>query len=92
MPKPGKSGIARVFDAARYSNKGLRAAWYNEEAFRQECTLALFLVPLAFWLGETIVQEILLVSSCFIVLVVELLNSAIEAVVDLVEIITMFLI
>lgn len=82
MPKPRKRGIKRVCEAARYSGKGLRAAWKNEAAFRQECTLVLFLVPLAFWLGQSLVQELLLISSCFAVLVIELLNSAIEAVVD----------
>lgn len=62
--------------------RGLRAAWRNEAAFRQECALAAVLVPAAFVVGETLVQSALLIATVALVLVVELLNSAVEAVVD----------
>lgn len=80
--KPGKTGLARIIDAAGYSLKGLRFAWKNEAAFRQECLLVLVLIPLAFRVGGNAVQTALLIGSCVVVLVVELLNTAIEAVVD----------
>ncbi len=63
---------------------GIAVAWKKEAAFRQEFFLALILVPLAFWLGQTVLESVLLISAVLLVLVVELLNSAIEAVVDLV--------
>jgi diacylglycerol kinase (ATP) len=80
--KPGKTGLARIIDAAGYSMKGLRFAWKNEAAFRQECLLALVLLPLSLWIGENSVQILLMIGSCLIVLIVELLNTGIEAVVD----------
>ena len=80
--KPGKTGLARIIDAAGYSFKGLRFAWKNEAAFRQESVLALVLIPLAFWIGNNAVQISLLIGSCLIVMIVELLNTGIEAVVD----------
>jgi diacylglycerol kinase (ATP) len=80
--KPGKTGLARIIDAAGYSLKGLRFAWRNEAAFRQESLLALVLIPLAFWVGGDALRTALLIGSCLIVLIVELLNTAIEAVVD----------
>ena len=82
MSKPGRKGIQRVFWAAYYSYRGIRSAVENEAAFRQECVLMLFLIPLAFWLGETVEQRLLLIGPCILVVVVELINSAIEAVVD----------
>jgi len=82
MPKRDRRGIRRLLAATGYSLAGLRAAWRHEAAFRQEVVLALVLAPLAFWLGETSLQRLLLLGSCLLVLVVELLNSAIEAVVD----------
>ncbi|MCC7329720.1 MAG: diacylglycerol kinase [Gammaproteobacteria bacterium] len=82
MPKSDRRGIRRLLAATGYSLAGLRAAWRHEAAFRQEVVLALVLAPLAFWLGETSLQRLLLLGSCLLVLVVELLNSAIEAVVD----------
>lgn len=81
--KPGRAGIARVLAATGYSWAGLCQAWKHEAAFRQELVLALLLLPAAFWLGGDVVGIALLLGSCFIVLIVELLNSAIEAVVDL---------
>jgi diacylglycerol kinase (ATP) len=61
---------------------GLRAAWRSEEAFRQELVLALALAPAAMWLGRTMTERVLLLAAAMLVLVVELLNSAIESVVD----------
>ncbi len=82
MKSSGKRGIERIIWATCYSYRGIRAAIQNEAAFRQEFCLLLLLVPLAFWLGESVEQRILLIAPCLLVLVVELLNSAIEAVVD----------
>ncbi len=72
----------RVFKSAAYSMQGLLATWKAEEAFRVEVILALFLVPLGLYLGETRVDKLLLVGCLFLVLIVELLNSAVESVVD----------
>jgi diacylglycerol kinase (ATP) len=80
--KPANKGVRRVLCAFRYSWQGLRAAWRNEEAFRQECLLAAVMVPAAVMLAQTPVQFAFLVSVCLVVLITELLNSAIEAVVD----------
>lgn len=74
--------INRLINATRYSVAGLSAAWRNEEAFRFECVMAFILLPAACWLGETFQVRALLVGSCLLVIVVELLNSAVEAVVD----------
>jgi diacylglycerol kinase (ATP) len=80
--KPGKKGIARIIAATGYSFQGFRAAWRNEAAFRQELVLAIIFLPFAFWLGETLTHQLLLIMSCALVVLAELLNSAIEAVVD----------
>jgi diacylglycerol kinase (ATP) len=72
----------RVARAFGYSLAGLRAAYKKESAFRQELILFLVLAPLGFWLGDNGVERALLVGSLLIVLVVELLNSAVEATVD----------
>ncbi|MDM8562912.1 diacylglycerol kinase [Candidatus Marithioploca araucensis] len=77
-----KTGLTRLLKAFGYSMAGLKAAWLNEAAFRQEVLLCLVLIPLAFWLGENDIERVLLISSLFLVLVTELLNSAIEAVAD----------
>ena len=82
MSKPGKTGIARVVDAFGYSMKGLSAAWRFEAAFRQEVTLAIVMIPAAFWLATNHIELILLISSVFWVLMAELANSSVEAVVD----------
>lgn len=82
MSKPGRKGVQRIIWATYYSFRGVRAALQNEAAFRQEFALMVFLLPLAFWLGETVEQQLLLIAPCILVVVVELLNSAIEAVVD----------
>ena len=81
--KPGKKGLARIIDATGYSRAGLQQAWQFEAAFREECLLLLLLVPAAVWLGNSPAQIALLLMSCLVVLITELLNSAIEAVVDL---------
>ena len=72
----------RIVYAAGYSWQGLHAAWKNEAAFRQELILFIILAPLGYWLGETGVERAILIGSLFLVLIVEVLNSAIEAVVD----------
>ena len=75
-------GPMRAIKAAQYSWQGFRAAFQNEEAFRQELTLCLLLAPLAFWLGETGLETAFMLSTLVLVLITELLNSAVEAVVD----------
>jgi diacylglycerol kinase (ATP) len=82
MAKPGATGLTRIIDAFGYSMKGMRAALRYESAFRQEAALFVILLPAAFWLGQSWLQYILLIGSLLLVLIVELLNSAIEAVVD----------
>jgi diacylglycerol kinase (ATP) len=76
------TGFKRLFNAAGYSIRGLRSAIVNETAFRQEVVLAVVLVPLGIWLGDGVIEKILLVGCLLLVLIVELLNSAIENVVD----------
>jgi diacylglycerol kinase (ATP) len=78
----GKTGLRRILQAARNSLDGLAAALRHEDAFRQELMLAAVLVPLGLWLGKTGVERALLVGTLLLVLIVELLNSAIEATVD----------
>ncbi len=68
--------------ASQFSWRGLRAAWRDESAFRQECALGVVLIPASFWLGETLVQVALLIGAYAIVLISEMLNTAVEAVVD----------
>jgi len=75
-------GLRRIWNAALYSIAGIRATWNNEAAFRQELVLCLFMVPAAFWVGGSAVERALLAGSCLFVLVVELLNSAIETAID----------
>ena len=82
MGKPGNTGIRRIVNATFFSLAGLRAAWQQEAAFRQEVLLAVVLIPTGVWLGRTAVERALLIGSCLLVLVVELLNSGIEAIVD----------
>jgi diacylglycerol kinase (ATP) len=82
MGKPGATGLTRIINAYDYSMKGLRAALKYESAFRQEVVLFFLLLPAAIWLGNNWLQYILLIGSLLLVLIVELLNSAVEAVVD----------
>jgi diacylglycerol kinase (ATP) len=81
-PHKGKTGLRRLINAAGYSMSGLAAAARHEDAFRQELILAAVLVPLGLWLGADGVARALLVGSVLLVLIVELLNSAVEATVD----------
>jgi diacylglycerol kinase (ATP) len=78
----GRTGIDRIIHAARNSLHGLHAAYTGESAFRQETWLAVVMLPLSFWLGRTGIEVALLAGTVLLVLIVELLNSAIEAVVD----------
>jgi diacylglycerol kinase (ATP) len=82
MAKPGNIGVRRIVNATLFSVAGLRAAWRNEAAFRQECALAVVLIPAALWVGRTGAERALLIGSCLLMLIVELLNTAIECVVD----------
>ena len=82
MGKPGNTGLRRILRAARYSSQALLAAWRHEAAFRQELALTLVLLPVAFWLGQNAYERMLLIAVCLLVLIVELLNSAIEAAID----------
>jgi diacylglycerol kinase (ATP) len=78
----GKQGLVRLWNAFGYTRDGLRAAWQNEAAFREEVLLAAIAIPLAIFLGRTGVDRALMVGSILLVLIVEILNSAVEAVVD----------
>ena len=80
--KPGKTGLARLIAASGNSTRGIKACWQNEAAFRQEVALSLVLFPLSFLVAESTVQWILLIACLFLLVIVELLNSAIEATVD----------
>lgn len=81
-PFKGKTGLRRVWNAFHYSLAGLRAALRYEDAFRQEALLAALLIPLACWLPVSGAGRALLIGSVLLVLIVELLNSAVEAAVD----------
>lgn len=81
-PQKSKTGLARIWNAFLYSRDGLVAAFKNETAFRQEVLLAVILIPLALWLPASGGDHALMLASVFLVLIVELVNSAIEAVVD----------
>lgn len=81
-PHKGRTGLDRVIRATGYSLEGLTMAYRGESAFRQEFWLAAALLPLAFWLGNGWVEVAVLSGAVMIVLIVELLNSAIEAAVD----------
>lgn len=81
-PEKGAIGLGRLLRASRYSAAGLAAAARHEGAFRLELVLCAVFVPLGLWLGRTGVERALLVGSLFLVLVVELVNSAAEAIVD----------
>ena len=82
MAYSGNKGLTRIIKATVYSWQGFKAAYQHEEAFRQELLLALVLIPAGLWLGEGGVEKALLVGSVLVLLLVEILNSAIEAVVD----------
>ena len=82
MGKPDTTGIKRIINAFGFSFLGLRAALKHEAAFRQELAFCVVLIPLSFWVGQTTVERVLLIGSLLLVLIVELINSAIEAIVD----------
>ena len=82
MAYSGNTGLTRIIKAGQYSWQGFCAAYQHEEAFRQEVWTLMVAVPLALWLGNNGVEKALLIGSVLILLIVELLNSAIEAVVD----------
>jgi len=81
-PYKGKTGLRRLFNAFGYSLAGFRAAYKHEDAFRQEALLAVILIPLAIWLPVDLTGKALMIGSVLLVIIVELLNSAIEATVD----------
>lgn len=81
-PFKGKTGLTRVLNAFRYSMAGLAAAYRNEDAFRQEVWLAVILIPLALFLPVSAIGKALMVASVLLVVIVELINSALEATVD----------
>ncbi len=85
-PFKGKTGMRRLVNAFGYSMDGFKAAYQHEDAFRQEVWLSLVLIPLAFYLEAEALHRILMVGSVLLVMIVELLNSAVEAVVDRVSI------
>lgn len=78
----GKQGLTRLFNALGYSRDGLCAAWQNEAAFREETLLALIAIPLALYFGHSGIERALLIGSILLILIVEILNSGLEAVVD----------
>ena len=81
-PFKGKTGLQRILNAAGYSWAGLSAAFRHEDAFRQEVFLLVLLVPLALYLGDNGIERALMIAALLLVLIVELLNSAVEAAVD----------
>ncbi|OGS91583.1 MAG: diacylglycerol kinase [Gallionellales bacterium GWA2_59_43] len=81
-PYKGKTGLRRLWNAFGYSLDGFRAAYKHEDAFRQEVLLAAVLIPLALWLPVGALARALMIASVLLVIIVELLNSAVEATVD----------
>jgi diacylglycerol kinase (ATP) len=82
MANQNAKGFKRIYNAFFFSLKGFKAVWEHEEAFRQEFLLFIVTTPLALWFGETNIEIILLIGSVVLVLLVELLNSAVETLVD----------
>lgn len=80
-PQKDRKGLSRVWHATGYSMAGLRAGW-GETAFRQEALAAMLMLPLAFWLGRSWVETALLAASVVLVMIVELLNTAVETAID----------
>lgn len=81
-PYKGKTGLVRLWNAFGYSLAGFRSAYKHEDAFRQELHLALVLIPLALWLPSSNIGKALMIGSVLLVIIIELLNSAVEATVD----------
>ena len=81
-PYKGKTGIKRLANAFSYSVAGTLAAFKHEDAFRQEVILSTILIPLAIYLGQTAIEQALMIASILLIIIVELLNSSVEATVD----------
>ena len=81
-PYKGKTGIKRLANAFTYSVAGTLASFKHEDAFRQEVILSAILIPLAIYLGQTAIEQALMISSVLLVIIAELLNSSVEATVD----------
>lgn len=76
------TGIRRLVNAARFSASGIKACFRTEEAFRQEIILSVFFIPASFIFGGTLIEKLILLASVFLVLIVELLNTAVERAID----------
>ena len=81
-PFKGSTGIKRLANAFTYSVAGTLAAFKHEDAFRQEVILSIILIPLAIYLGQTAIEQSFMISSILLIIIVELLNSSVEATVD----------
>ena len=81
-PFKGKTGIKRLANAFTYSVAGTLAAFKHEDAFRQEVVLSIVLIPLAIYLGQTAIEQALMIASILLIIIVELLNSSVEVTVD----------
>lgn len=81
-PFKGKTGIKRILNATSYSIAGFKAAFSNEEAFRQIVWINIILIPISFFVDASRVEQALMIGVCLLAIIIELLNSAIEAVVD----------
>ena len=82
MGKAKESVMRHIGKAFIWSAAGVKTAWKNELAFRVEAIFIIFLIPLGIWLGRSAAERALLIASCLLILIIELLNSALEAVVD----------
>ena len=82
MGKAKESVLRHIGKAFIWSATGIQTAWKNELAFRVEAIIIIILIPLAIWLGKSAAERALLIASCLLILIIELLNSALEAVVD----------
>jgi len=82
MAKTGATGLIRIINAAGYSWLGIKAAYKNEAAFRQELAMCALLVPAAIYFGQSYADKAILIASLIFILLIEIINSAIEAVVD----------
>lgn len=82
MNKPNNTGLVRLLNACKFSAQGFKATFKTEAAFRQECHLGLIALPLSFILADNVIEWILLVGSFLLIMLTEILNSALEAVVD----------
>lgn len=81
-PPPNNTGLRRLVNAFKFSLAGFKACFRTEEAFRQEIYLTALMVPAAFWIGDTNVEQIVLLGSVVLVLITEMINTAIERAID----------